>query len=260
MADSQATATNYRHDTFPYRIADAQNHGWLGDGEGNYHGFDPTGWRTGRLLDKRPLADVVAEFGPIRPVEPPSDQDVAELRAAFELAGRKLIASIASAIEQVYHEAREVPGGSWTMPDPGTTADYAQRTLTAGRPGSWEAEALMNVMLFGNELNLWPYKASVPVEMMRVTGPNPRRVHIEARDAIAAVLRRWVFSEDRYTEVAETLTGLVCRYADEKHGVDGWRRIADQWLQPGGLAVVNFRACYNLLYSVSAHCDPGLLG
>ena len=36
----------------------------------------------------------------------------------------------------------------------------------------------------------------------------------------------------RFTEVAETLAWMVSSYAEE-HG--GWKAIADQWLQPGGL-------------------------
>lgn len=213
-----STATNTEQ--FPYRIADAHNHGWLGDGTGRYRGYDPAASTIeGRLLADRPLADIERDFGPWRPVEPPTAQDVEELRAAFALAGRKLITSVASALEQIHHEARE-RFGPWDR-DPSATAAYAQRTLTAGRPGSWEAESLMPIVWFGNELNLWPHKNSLPVEEMRRTGPNPKRVHREARDQIAVVLRRWVASEDRYTEVAETLAALVSEFADEQYGAEG---------------------------------------
>lgn len=204
-----------------------------------------------RLLDARPLAEIERHFGPVRPVLPMTETDADELKTAFDLAGRKLITSVASAVEQVYHEARE-RFGPWHR-DAGGTADYAQRTLTAGRPGSWEAEVIMQVVYFGNELNLHPHKASLSVEKMRETGPNPKRVHIEARDQIAEVLRRWTNSPDRYTEVAETLGATIARYADETYGADGWKKIADQWLQPGGLAKENFHHCYHVLYSTSAH-------
>jgi hypothetical protein len=135
---------------------------------------------------------------------------------------------------------------------------YAGRTLTAGRPGSWEADAIGDVVWFGNDLNLHPYKAGLPVETMRATGPNPKRVNVPARDAITAVLRRWTDSPGHYVEVPENLAAVISDYADERYGADGWAHIADQWLQPAGLAKENFSTCYRLLYSVSAHFDPNL--
>lgn len=332
-------------DKYPYRIADAQNRGWLGR-DGIYEGFDPTGTMprplpdeklaalaeqpgeptltveqmakvverlplrtppgqnstTGvralaasldipgltekrlatiidrintekteryghltqrfqidrRLLDPRPFEEIEQHFGPVRPVEPPTDADRDKLHAAFELAGRQLITSAASALEQVYHEARE-RFGPWDR-DAHATAAYARRTLTAGRPGSWEAELIMNVVYFGNELNLWPRKGNPTVEQMRETGPNPKRVNIEARDQIAAVLRRWTGSDDSYTEVAETIKAMISFYADDKYGPEGWAKIADQWLQPGGLASENFHHSYHVLYSSSEHFNADYLG
>lgn len=208
-------------------------------------------------ITPRPLEEIERHFGPSRPVKPMTQADDEDLREAFDLAGRKLITSVVSALEQVWHEARE-RFGSWRT-DPSGTGNYAQRTLTAGRPGSWEAECVMPLVWFGNELNLHPYKRSLPVETMRATGPSPRRVHVQARDQIAAVLRRWTNSPDRYTEVPETLAGFISSYADDKHGAEGWRRIADQWLQPGGMAQENFTHCYRLLYSTSEHFDVDLI-
>ena len=62
---------------------------------------------------------------------------------------------------------------------------------------------------------------------------------------------------DRYTEVAETLASIVSSHADQ-HGADGWRAIADQWLQPQALSRADFATCYRLLYSRSEHYDPFL--
>lgn len=242
---------------YPYRIADGQNQGWLTRGDGLYEGYDPTKPIGQGRLQERPLADVEAEFGPWRPVRPPTDEERAELRAAFELAGRKMIGSIASALDEVHFEARE-RFGPWDA-DMNATAAYAHRTLTAGRPGSWEAAAIMEVVYFGNELNLHDRANKADVDEVRAAGPNPKRVHMQARDRVAAVLRAWTGSTDRYTEVPETLTALVCEFADECHGADGWRQIADQWLQPGGLAKENFNATYRLLYSTSAHFDPNAI-
>lgn len=242
---------------FPYRIADSHNHGWLTRGGGRYEGFDPTKGFGQAIMGERPLAEVQHEFGPVRPVLPMLQADRDEMKAALELAGRKAVTSVASAVEQVHDEARD-RFGDWRR-DPGGTADYAQRTLTAGRPGSWESEAIMEIVYFGNELNLHPHKQSLSVEEMRATGPNPKRVHLEARDRIAEVLRRWTNSGDRYTELAENLAGVISGFADERHAAEGWKRIADQWLQPGGLAKTNFVACYRLLYSVSAYFNPNLI-
>ncbi|BCK59466.1 hypothetical protein NWFMUON74_72380 (plasmid) [Nocardia wallacei] len=240
----------------PYRVVDSHNQGWHREGgpEGLYRGFDPTS--TTKLLEHRPYDDIVREFGPVRPVLEPLDEDREQLRAALAAAGRKAIGSLASALEQVHHEIRErasEPGDTYRQ----SGYRFAVRAMTAGRPGSWESELLPHVWIFGNGLNLWPYKPNDhnPDEM-RATGPNPKRVHVEARDQMAAVLRRWVDSPDRYTEVAEHLAAIVSSYADEAHGPDGWAKIADQWLQPGGLAKDDIHACYGLLYSVSEHFSP----
>ncbi|WP_370964772.1 hypothetical protein [Amycolatopsis sp. cg9] len=121
------------------------------------------------------MVDIEREAGGSRPVVPPRPEDVDELQAAFAAAGRKMVTSLASAPEQVFHEARERDrtGDSW---------DYAKRTFTAGRPGSWEAEGLISIVVFGNGMNLWPYKGYTEPEKMRATGPNPNRVDVAARD------------------------------------------------------------------------------
>jgi hypothetical protein len=62
---------------------------------------------------------------------------------------------------------------------------------------------------------------------------------------------------DRYTDVAETLADIVSGYADH-HESNGWRVIADQWLQSTTFGGAGFRACYRLLYSQSEHYDPFL--
>jgi hypothetical protein len=208
--------------------------------------------RQRKLLELRPLAEIERHFGPCRPVCVVTQADEDELRAAFGLAGRKLITSLASAIELVHHEAcGQFPEDS----APWNAVYYARRTLIAGRPGSWESVALLDIVPFGNELNLYPRKDELPPDARRQTGPNPKRVHVDARDQIAAVLRRWTGAPDRYTEVAETLAWEVSHYADETHGAGGWAKIADQWLQPNSMAAVNFRNCYRLFYSQSEHFD-----
>lgn len=238
----------------PYRVVDSHNQGWHREGgpEGLYRGFDPT---TTKLLEHRTYDDIVRDFGPVRPVLGVLAEDREQLRGALETAGRKAIGSLASALEQVNSELRaraSEPGDKYHS----SGYHYASRALTAGRPGSWESERLQSVWIFGNGLNLWPRKDGKDPDEMRATGPNPKRVHVEARDEMAAVLRRWVDSSDRYTEVAEHLAAIVSNYADEAHGPDGWAKVADQWLQPGGLAHEDIAACYGLLYSQSEHFNP----
>lgn len=241
---------------WPYRVADAWDRGWLGDGKGNYSGYDLTAVAGEALLASRPLAEVEAEAGPIRPVRhgAPADDRVT-LHALFEVAGRKTIGCIASALDMLFDEARN-------RYDPARHGDtgpgsgdyyYAQRSLTAGRPGSWEAQAILAVVMFGNELNLYPRRAHASAAEMRATGPNPKRVNVEVRDRIADILRRWTTSPTLYVEVPESLAWLIGEYADERYGPDGWKHIADQWIQPGSLAQENFEGCYRLLYSTSGH-------
>ena len=131
--------------------------------------------------------------------------------------------------------------------------------MMAGRAGSWEADLLISVVWIGNGLNLAkPTKAMKDVGKLRAAGP-VRRVDKAARDAMAAIIWwRWVTNPERYTELAENLAAVVSRYADDRFGRDGWAKIADQWLQPGGLAHVDFATCYRLFYSLSQHLDTSL--
>lgn len=216
--------------SIPHRIVDSQQQGWLSRGDGVYEGYDPTVELGEGRLEARPLEEIEAEFGSWRPVVRPADEERAELRSAIETAGRLAIGSIASALDVIYHEAS-------TRVSP----SYAHRTLTAGRPGSWEAAAVLDGVYVGTRLNLAP----------DATGPDAR-VHLDARDRIAAVLRAWTSSEDRYTEVPATLAGVVADYADE-HGADGWSAIADDGLQPG---TPDGSRAYALLYNGSVHFDP----
>jgi hypothetical protein len=242
-------------DQHPFRVVDRFDQGWHATGD-HYTGF--IGMREG-FLPEHTWDDLVAGRGPLRPVEPVTDDDAATMVTLFDEAGRKTITTLAAAIEWVFHDIREQHGGL-NGPD---SYQWAKRQMVAGRPGSWEAEALTDVMLFGNEMNLakppgGPALPDADVEGRRAAGPG-RRVDAGVRQAMATVIRSWVANPDRYTEVPETLAHLVSSYADEKAGPDGWKTVADQWLQPGAqLASWAFPACYRLLYSTSAHYDHGL--
>jgi hypothetical protein len=73
---------------------------------------------------------------------------------------------------------------------------------------------------------------------------------------MAAIISRWVTDPVRYTEVAETLADIVSYHADQ-YGADGWRAIADQWLQSSAIGRSGYRsACYRLFHSRSEHYNP----
>lgn len=241
----------------PNRVVDCYDYGWYltGDGQGNtfYQ-------RDDRAVTGLTYAEVEHTHGPVRPVEPISDVDQVALVDAFRTAGRKSITTLAAAVELVFHRRREEHGG---LSD-GASYAAARRALVAGRAGSWESSVLIEVVLFGNGLNLVRPKGPVSrvrnpsVEAMRAAGPH-RRVNAEVRDTLADMIYRWVTDPARYTEVAETLAAEVSAYADSYGTRGGWLTVADQWLMPGGLASEDIRCCYRLFYSLSEHFDPDVL-
>lgn len=245
-------------DDVPYRAVDRENYGWYqaGTREGG------TVWTTGLIngLDCKfgDYGDLAAARGPVRPVLPVTDADEEDLRALFAQAGRKTIATLAAALDDVFHRLREQHcGGQWDRDTHGGY-EYARRTMMAGRAGSWEAGLLVSIVMFGSGLNLAKDAGRYgSVDDARKAGP-ARRVDKAARDAMAAVIWRWVTDPARYTELAETLAAVVSRYADDRFGGDGWARIADQWLQPHSLARADFSQCYRLFYSLSEHLDTSL--
>jgi hypothetical protein len=206
----------------PGRVVDRDNYGWYqaGDGQGGF--VYCVNYQT-RIPD---YSTLVAKRGPVRPVLPVDQADIAELDRLFILAGSKAVTSLAAAIELVFHTLRAAAGG---LNASSASYEYAMRTIKAGRAGSWESELLTEVMLFGNDLNLSRKAPKSDVTAKRAAGPN-HRVNSDARDQMAAIITRWVTAPDRYTEVAETLASIVSGYADQ-HGPGGWRAIADQWLQ-----------------------------
>ena len=240
----------------PYRVVDASNQGWhpVGGAAGEARYAADYGFQ--RDLADRTWDELVGTRAPLRPVEPITDEDVAELRHLFRQAGRKTITTLAAALETAFHEIREMRR---TVRDDDSYA-WTKRTLMAGREGSWESELLMEVVLFGNELNLAkPGKGqhAYDVAARRKAGPS-KRVDATVRDAMADMFLRWVTDPGRYTELAETLAFVVSSYCDDKAGADGWRTVADQWLMPGSLARDSFSICYRLFYSLSEHPNTGL--
>jgi hypothetical protein len=243
----------------PYRVVDGCNQGWLTTGPTDEpgHEYEPS-YGSKRGLGRMTLDRIAAERGGWRPVVPPTEDETAAVNAALGAAGRKAITSTAAALEVVFHQVREQAGG---LSNANESYEAARMALMAGREGSWESEVLIDVVLVGNGFNLVRPKGRgyADVRKMRAAGPVPR-VDRSVRDALAAVFTAWTCSTDRYVEVAETLASTVSRFADQEYGPDGWRRLADQWLQPDArLRSQDFSPCYRLLYSQSEHFNPAWL-
>jgi hypothetical protein len=235
-----------------YRVVDHDNQGWYPAADGRGGVIYTARHGASGDLAPRSFEQLAATRGPLRPVEPVTDADVAALHRLFAATGRKTITTLAAAIELVFHQLRQERGRH------DDSFEFASRTLVAGREGSWESVVLIEVMLFGNELNLAPAtrKNRYDTAARRAAGPMTR-VDAATRDHMAAVLHRWVSDPGRYTEVAETLAGVVSAYCDAQP--DGWRAVADQWLQPGGLAQNNFSLCYRLFCSRSERFDTEVI-
>lgn len=238
-----------------YRVVDWENQGWHLAGGKDGATLYAADYGFMRGLEDRSLAELEATRGPIRPVENITDHDAGALRGLFGMAGRKTVATLAAALETTFHEIRESRGG---RDGPGSY-EYARRTMMAGREGSWESGFLIEIVLWGNELNLAKEtRALRGVDARRAGGPS-KRVDAGVRDVLAGMFLRWVSDPERFTEVAETLAFAVSCYCDDTAGTGGWRAVADQWLQPGGLAQETSSMCYRLFYSLSEHFDTGLI-
>jgi integrase/recombinase XerD len=86
-------------------------------------------------------------------------------------------------------------------------------------------------------------------------GPGTPPVRGERRiNGILATVRGFLAFGVAGREVPGWVLGaIVSGYADRAHGPDGWKRIADQWLQPGGMAEFDFHATHGWLYSRSQY-------
>jgi hypothetical protein len=112
---------------------------------------------------------------------------------------------------------------------------------------------------FGSGLVPKPTGRGRDVQDSGQLGPNLKRVNLAARDEIAAVIRDWTNSPNRYTEVPANLAETIVDFADATYGAAGWKNIADQWLQPGSRDQTTFAGCYFLFYTFSAHFNADLL-
>lgn len=240
--------TTHAPASLPSRVVDRDNQGWYTTADANGNVV----YSSGRASPTCDYDTLQATRSPLRPVLPVTDDDVDRITELLAASGRRAITTLAAALEVVHHRARE---HGWHE-RPAESADYGDATMTAGRSGSWESALLLDVIHFGNGLNL--ISDAPDSEEHRASGPN-RRVSVPHRDQLAEVFQRWVSDPQRYTEVAETLASIVSEFCDSRHDADGWRAVADQWLQPTSLDRNGFTITYRLFYSRSQfYDDPGL--
>lgn len=205
---------------------------WLTSGPDGHAGYVST---QSRRTETTPVSfeDLDAEHGPLRPVEPMDDEDRTRIADTLRQLGTKAVATLAAALGAVWEDALGLY--------PPQERQKAQMALIAGRPSSWEADALLEVTFLGRDLL---YNGG-------------RRIDTGALKTLREVLAAAVDDHGPHHELAETLAGIVSAVADERD--DGWASVADQWLRPGSLAKADTATVYRLLYSRSPRFEPDLV-
>lgn len=178
-------------DAAPYRLVDANGGSWLPA----YKTGEPPAYRADYPRELGPLGyeEIVAQHGPVRHVEAPTDADCELIRTALVGAGAKAAVTLFAAVHSV---AVRTPGG----------------LMWAGRPGSWESHSMRDLA--------WACGA----------GASRTRVDRAAKETVGEVLMRWV-TGDPFVEVAETLAGISGDVTDRLGGwrkmADQWLRASD---------------------------------
>ncbi|MCF1592404.1 hypothetical protein [Streptomyces muensis] len=207
----------------PYRVVDRECQGWYRrSGDGRYdadRGYN-------RDLETTAYEDLEAARGPLRPVEPPTDEECAAVKTALVNAGRKAAASLLVALYRlVYVDSQlERTGGP-------------RYRVMAGREGSWETDLMVRLA--------WDIGADL--------AERPKRYDEAAVAELVRVVDIWIAGPGRYTEVAANLAWLFSSVADE---AGGWAAVADRYLQPGdrfGHPEHVVESVQRLLMSQSAH-------
>ncbi|MFF7198339.1 hypothetical protein ACFZAM_32105 [Streptomyces sp. NPDC008079] len=188
----------------PYRVADKHGEGWLRNGpDGTYTTYPLT--NLGELTYDQ-LDD---ERGPLRPVVNADPEDSAQFNAALTHAGKKAMATFLVALHHTGEELARLHG--------------SVRALTAGRPGSWEANLLRShIVWLGEDIA-------------------PSRVDDAALLTVKTLLKEWTQGPTQ-VELAEGLPFSLWQVA-EKAG--GWDLITDQWLR-GNTAIERWTASYRI--------------
>lgn len=192
----------------PYRVVDADGDPWMCR--------DPYGAEEEALVSGRPwkpgdpprtvdqvvfennhtrsvlaYATLTERHGPVRPVVAMPPADAERLQELARAAGRKTLGTIAAALYAVEMRLGAEPP---QLAHPGGLVHRDR--LTAGRPGSWEAAILIDV--------IW-------VVGPTVTGD---RIYPPLMDAATEIFARWATSPDGYVEFAETIPVVLAPVID----------------------------------------------
>lgn len=160
------------------------------------------------------FSQILAVRGPIRPVDLPSNDDRDLLKALLAHAKTQAAGTLIFALHALHDECVRVDGHSLR--------------LTAGRPGSWEADVLQTL-----SRNCVPI-TEVANEEHPEFGPHPGLENLPT--VIYHLLHGWLFDPARQVELAETLAHLFGTVVD---GRGGWDQVTTSRLrgtQQGQLA------------------------
>ncbi len=175
-------------DAHPYRVVDWFGRGWLTCHEPATT-YPP-------VEGDWPLARIVAERGPVRPVVAASRASTELMEAALARAGCRAVASFLVALDRVARACVALHGND--------------DLLVAGRPGSWESAVLRQLA----------YEVAPRV---RESVADPAAVAV-----VRNVLEGWIFGEGAYVEVAETVAGV---FGGVIAGRGGWDQVTQRWLR-----------------------------
>ncbi|MEU3399433.1 hypothetical protein [Streptomyces filamentosus] len=187
----------------PYRVVDREFQGWHERGDGLY--VADGGVRRG--LEDRSYQVLAATRGPVRPVEPATQEECTTLEAALAGAGRKAAASLLVALYRLVLAEAVADRESGELRRGG-----AQYRVMAGREGSWESTVMVRLA--------WDVGAEL--------AEKPKRYDEAAVEEIVRVVTGWVYGPARYVEVAAGLAGEFSAVADR---AGGWEAVADRYLQ-----------------------------
>lgn len=215
-------------DGVPTNVVDRELQGWWRGEDGLY--------RTGGSDDPVPIERVMSRWAPLRSIGPAPQLDLMAAEDSLQIAGKHAVASVAAATATIVAELTTT-FRIRQLDDPARRARYA---IVAGEPVPERAALLLDAVAIGESV------AEVSSAVCPYT-----------RDVIADIALDWIRGSGPFVEISHALALVVGTVADA-HGSDGWRRLADDWLQPTGPQDRDALACYHLLYSESRYYDPDL--
>ncbi|MEV0650005.1 hypothetical protein AB0I28_32580 [Phytomonospora sp. NPDC050363] len=173
-----------QQDDRPYRLASTDGYGWLlagtiGNAAYACHEFGGDSFAT--------VAELEAVHGPMRPIRYPAEAEEEALRNAWEQAGVFAPAAVVNAWTVV---AGECPGD----------LEEQLRHMVAGRPGSWEASTLKDLVRYGIGTRT----------DTRLKDPSAAA----AQASLENVFRAWALGDEAVAEIAETTAQLVGSLVD----------------------------------------------